>query len=281
MHQSEQFPALLAPTAGPTKIYSNAEDAKIAWPSLAILKPGTEQPMEDINSAEILPEDTYDLADESAQCLVSVFRTFLDFKHAPDALQGRRRALSWDSALCRRQGSDQNEENEDTAVFTFARPLDSRMSPSQPPPSPAALTVHPSERATNLHHQCSSLQSPTGIGAANIGSDLAAPTTLMIRNIACRHTQESITRILDEVGLQRSYDFIHLPMNPTRKANLGYFFVNFIDPQYVGKCRDLLQGKRFGSSASMKRCEVSIAHVQGRENMERHCAQRLQAAHEH
>merc|ERR1711933_626946 len=44
-------------------------------------------------------------------------------------------------------------------------------------------------------------------------------TTVMIRHIACRYTPEKVRGILDEAGLKGKYTFLHLPMNPRKRAN--------------------------------------------------------------
>eukprot|EP00747_Dinoflagellata_sp_TGD_P104661 gnl/TRDRNA2_/TRDRNA2_169306_c5_seq2.p1 gnl/TRDRNA2_/TRDRNA2_169306_c5~~gnl/TRDRNA2_/TRDRNA2_169306_c5_seq2.p1 ORF type:complete len:417 (-),score=100.15 gnl/TRDRNA2_/TRDRNA2_169306_c5_seq2:201-1451(-) len=95
-------------------------------------------------------------------------------------------------------------------------------------------------------------------------------TTVMIRNIACQYTQERVMEFLDQAGLHGMYDFVYLPLNSTRRANLGYMFVNFVSMEAADMCKELLTGKVFGTSRTEKRCEVSIAHVQGPENIARH-----------
>jgi len=83
----------------------------------------------------------------------------------------------------------------------------------------------------------------------------------MIRHIACRYMQDEAANFLDEVGLRGKYDFMYLPLNPTKRANLWYMFVNFLKPEYVNECRQLLTGRAFGATNTSKRCEVTLAHV--------------------
>lgn len=116
------------------------------------------------------------------------------------------------------------------------------------------------------------LQSGTeGAAQAQLEPQLQGPiTTVMIRNITCRYTQEQVAEFLDQVGLAGKYDFLHLPLNPNRRANLGYMFVNFKTPEYAEECQQLLQGKPLGPSSSEKRCEVAPAHIQGAASVARH-----------
>lgn len=88
-------------------------------------------------------------------------------------------------------------------------------------------------------------------------------TTVMLRNIACRYSQEEVADILVEKGLAGKFDLVYLPRSPTRQSNLGYAFVNFLKPEYVEEARMLLDGQQFGRSRTAKRCQVALAHVQG------------------
>jgi len=88
-------------------------------------------------------------------------------------------------------------------------------------------------------------------------------STAMIRHIACRYTQDDITSILNEAGFAGKYNWIYLPMNPQKNANLGYVFVNFFSPQSLDECRELLDDQVFGSSQTTKRCQVTLALLQG------------------
>jgi hypothetical protein len=88
-------------------------------------------------------------------------------------------------------------------------------------------------------------------------------TTAMIRHIACRYTQDDIAPFLNEAGFAGKYNWIYLPLNPQKTANLGYVFVNFVSQQNLDECRDLLDNQVFGPSQTTKRCQVSVALLQG------------------
>jgi hypothetical protein len=87
-------------------------------------------------------------------------------------------------------------------------------------------------------------------------------TTVMIRNIACRYVEEDIVAILDAAGLKGKYTDVHLPINPARRANLGYVFVKFASCDFVTECQEAFDGQVFGPSNTLKRCQVTLAHVQ-------------------
>jgi hypothetical protein len=88
-------------------------------------------------------------------------------------------------------------------------------------------------------------------------------TTVMIRNIACRYTAADVVAILNLAGLEGKYTDVHLPINPARRANLGYTFVKFASAEFVMECQEKIDGQVFGPSNSSKRCHVTLAHDQG------------------
>jgi len=94
--------------------------------------------------------------------------------------------------------------------------------------------------------------------------------TVMVRNIACRYSQDDCATFLDEAGFVGKYDYIYLPMNATRRANLGYVFVNMTDREYVLELQNRLSGTVFGRSQSVKRCEITWANIQGAVNLAWH-----------
>jgi len=93
----------------------------------------------------------------------------------------------------------------------------------------------------------------------------AVVTTMMLRNIPCKKSQEEILRHIDEQGYEGKYDFFHLPKNEQLCTNLGYSFINFISAKDAARFEAEMTGFRFAST-SAKRCVVVPAHVQGLSN---------------
>lgn len=89
-----------------------------------------------------------------------------------------------------------------------------------------------------------------------------ARTTVMIRNLACRYTQEDVKTILDESGFRGLFDFVYMPRSTSMTSNLGYVFVNFKREEHVEMCRTAFHGRSFGGG-SAKVCEVALARRQG------------------
>eukprot|EP00931_Biecheleriopsis_adriatica_P101652 TRINITY_DN76746_c0_g1_i1.p1 TRINITY_DN76746_c0_g1~~TRINITY_DN76746_c0_g1_i1.p1 ORF type:complete len:350 (+),score=76.64 TRINITY_DN76746_c0_g1_i1:83-1051(+) len=59
------------------------------------------------------------------------------------------------------------------------------------------------------------------------------PTTVMMRNIPNNYTRDMFLAMLNGQGFMGRYDFIYLPCDFERNANLGYAFVNLVDSQTV------------------------------------------------
>lgn len=109
----------------------------------------------------------------------------------------------------------------------------------------------------------------------------AQPTTLMLRNIACRYTETDVQNILDAMGFKSAYDAIYVPYGKqrgmkksTKFSNFGYAFVNFKGTDEAEACRHRLASKVFGKAygfghGSSKICEVGFAAEQGLENLMR------------
>jgi len=98
--------------------------------------------------------------------------------------------------------------------------------------------------------------------AANATAD-EPPTTAMLRNIPSKFTQQSLLEEIDAEGFNGLYDFFYLPMDVRNKTNVGYAFVNFLEPDDMARFSRHFEGYRFKNNNSQKIATVSPAHVQG------------------
>lgn len=105
-------------------------------------------------------------------------------------------------------------------------------------------------------------------------NEVAAPqngiTTLMLRGIPCRFSQESLAALIDESGFKDKFNFFYLPRDGKRSANLGYAFINFIDEQSAESFVASFQGVPLAPERSQKVCTISPADIQGLSNLRRH-----------
>lgn len=88
-------------------------------------------------------------------------------------------------------------------------------------------------------------------------------TTLMLRNIPYKYSQTALLQEIDQLGFAGSYDFFYLPMDQHNRSNVGYAFINFIDPASVPLCYSVFSNYKFQRYPSKKICVISPAHLQG------------------
>jgi len=98
------------------------------------------------------------------------------------------------------------------------------------------------------------------------------PTTLMIRNIPGKYSQNHLMMDLHDTGFDDTYDFLYMPIDKGTSNSVGYAFVNFVDPALAAKCMDRFQGHRFTQlqRSSNKTARISVAHLQGLEKNLQH-----------
>jgi hypothetical protein len=97
----------------------------------------------------------------------------------------------------------------------------------------------------------------------------ADPTTLMLRNIPNKVTEEKLKEFLDDTSVRGTYDIVHLPTDVKSGHNRGYAFVNFYTAEQFHSGMAELRNLRFAAMQSRKVTETSVAHVQGRRAIER------------
>jgi len=94
-------------------------------------------------------------------------------------------------------------------------------------------------------------------------------TTMHIRNIPNRCTKEEVMRHVDQLGFADQYDLFHMPMDKQRKSNLGYAFINFVEPQTASLFQKKMKGACVAGDRVQnckKACTVVPANVQGVQN---------------
>jgi hypothetical protein len=88
-------------------------------------------------------------------------------------------------------------------------------------------------------------------------------TTVMIRNIPNNVTRADLLDRLASHGFQFSFDFVYLPIDIKRDANLGYAFVNFLTNEVADRFYVSFNGFRNWGFASNKVSEVSWGSLHG------------------
>lgn len=88
-------------------------------------------------------------------------------------------------------------------------------------------------------------------------------TSVMVRNIPNKYSQRMLLAAVDE-SFQGTYDFLYLPIDFKNKCNMGYAFVNFIDPATLAPFYKRFNGRKWDRFNSDKVCDLAFARIQGK-----------------
>ncbi|KAK6924601.1 Mei2-like, C-terminal RNA recognition motif [Dillenia turbinata] len=91
-------------------------------------------------------------------------------------------------------------------------------------------------------------------------------TTLMIKNIPNKYTSKMLLAAIDERH-RGTYDFIYLPIDfkaNSNKCNVGYAFINMIDPLQIVPFHQAFNGKKWEKFNSEKVASLAYARIQGK-----------------
>ena len=91
-------------------------------------------------------------------------------------------------------------------------------------------------------------------------------TTLMLRNIPNKYTLQNL---VDEINpsFWGKYDYINLPIDYERKLNLGYAFINFVDPLHIVNFYETYYLKKWSRYRSDKKIDLNYAEKQGKKDI--------------
>ncbi|XP_062091511.1 protein MEI2-like 1 [Humulus lupulus] len=88
-------------------------------------------------------------------------------------------------------------------------------------------------------------------------------TTLMIKNIPNKYTSKMLLAAIDEY-CRGTYDFLYLPIDFKNKCNVGYAFINMIDPREIIPFYQAFNGKKWEKFNSEKVASLAYARIQGK-----------------
>uniref|UniRef100_A0A7S0BC17 RRM domain-containing protein n=1 Tax=Pyrodinium bahamense TaxID=73915 RepID=A0A7S0BC17_9DINO len=88
-------------------------------------------------------------------------------------------------------------------------------------------------------------------------------TTMMIRNVPRKYSEEALMYELQVCVSPGSYNFVYLPWDARRSSNVGYAFVNFLDASTAQMFCQRLDGKPWRLVQCPKEIRIVPAHVQG------------------
>ena len=93
-------------------------------------------------------------------------------------------------------------------------------------------------------------------------------TTVMIRNIPIKYTDEKLIEALNEFN--GKYDCLYMPFDYEKNGNKGYAFINFVNPLHILYFYEKFNGKKWIYFESSKICELNCAHFQGINEIQKH-----------
>ncbi|CAI9280654.1 unnamed protein product [Lactuca saligna] len=88
-------------------------------------------------------------------------------------------------------------------------------------------------------------------------------TTLMIKNIPNKYSSAMLLAAIDEHN-QGTYDFIYLPLDFKNRCNMGYAFINMIDPLQIVQFHKSFHGKKWEKFHSGKVACLAYGRIQGK-----------------
>ena len=104
------------------------------------------------------------------------------------------------------------------------------------------------------------------INVSNIIKNKDKRTTLIIRNIPNKYTISLLLMELN-VNFTNKFDLIFLPQDKKNDSNLGYGFINFINPLHLILFYEEFMGKKWNFSNSKKICFLAYSNCQGKDEV--------------
>ena len=91
-------------------------------------------------------------------------------------------------------------------------------------------------------------------------------TTLIIRNIPNKFDISLLLKELNK-NFENKFDVIYLPFDVKNNSNLGFGFINFVNPIHILLFFEEFMGKKWNFSNSQKRCCLAYSNYQGKKDL--------------
>lgn len=101
---------------------------------------------------------------------------------------------------------------------------------------------------------------------------LRGRTTVMMRHIPCKYTQQKVMKEINHAGFLGRYDFFYLPMDSRSRSNRGFAFINLDSPAAAEAFFQTFDGKKLRRYEAVKALAVMPADLQGFERNAVHFA---------
>lgn len=106
------------------------------------------------------------------------------------------------------------------------------------------------------------------LGISSVESGRDTRTSLMVRNIPNKYTQQMLLSEFTENGHgPGKIDFFYLPIDFKNRCNRGYAFINFVDYRDIVPFHRQYYGQHWKNFNSDKICDITYARIQGKTGM--------------
>ena len=111
------------------------------------------------------------------------------------------------------------------------------------------------------------LDSPKNIiNLENILKNRDKRTTLIIRNIPNKYTISLLLKELNH-NFENKFDIVYLPQDYINNSNLGFGFINFVNPMHLILFYEEFVNKKWNFFNSKKRCNLAYSKYQGKNEL--------------
>ncbi|KAH6671641.1 RNA recognition motif 2-domain-containing protein [Plectosphaerella plurivora] len=144
---------------------------------------------------------------------------------------------------------------------------------------PDSRRQHASRVSRSSFYNIASHHNHVDVARIREGTDVR--TTIMLRNIPNKVDQAMLKRIVDDSSWGK-YDFMYLRIDFANDCNVGYAFINFVDPLDIIDFVNARGNQRWNCFKSDKVAEISYATIQGKDCLVqkfRNSSVMLEAAH--
>jgi hypothetical protein len=104
------------------------------------------------------------------------------------------------------------------------------------------------------------------INLDNILKGIEKRTSVMIRHIPNKYTYKNVLEEINSV-CENKYDFFYLPVDLVNNCNLGYAFINFINPLHIVYFYNIFKSRKWLCFNSQKECDITFAKYQGKNEL--------------
>ena len=106
------------------------------------------------------------------------------------------------------------------------------------------------------------------INLNDIAMGIDTRTTLMIRNIPIKYTDDMLLKELKQ--FENKFDCLYMPYDFENEGNKGYAFINFVNSLHILLFYHKFQNKIWAKFESKKICELNFANFQGIAEIRKH-----------